>query len=229
MSVIERDQGVAGHQPVQGSRLKVQRSAFRIASSTRRRAVRMVTAFCRESKRSSSTLSRARLVPNCRCHDQERLFGEEVWEAFKGARADIRDAGKALAADCNTAAVFHAMRAVEWGLRALATHLGVRRLKSYRKSGSPKLTPVAYAQWENILNSLPARVQRRLRKLRPGPRKQEREQFYNECIEEKNAIKQAWRNHIMHSREHVIREDAIAIIAHAKRLMGKLATRVSEV
>jgi hypothetical protein len=162
--------------------------------------------------------------------DHERLFGDATWTAFPSARDDIQQSGNSLAADCNTAAVFHAMRAVEWGLRALATHLGVRRLKSHRKSGGPpKLTPVAYAQWEIIINSLPKRVERRLKRLRPGPRKQEREQFYNECIEEINAIRQAWRNHIMHSREKVIAEDAVAILAHSRRLMTKLSTRVSEV
>jgi hypothetical protein len=108
-------------------------------------------------------------------------------------------------------------------------HLGVRRLKSIRAGGRVKLTPVNYAQWETILNGLPGRVQRKLSKLRPGPRKQTHEQFYNECIEEINAIRQAWRNHVMHSREAVIVEDAIAILAHSKRLMTKLSTRVREV
>jgi hypothetical protein len=52
--------------------------------------------------------------------EQEHLFGPEVDIAFPGAASDIRDAGDCLAVENNTAAVFHLMRVVEHGLRALA-------------------------------------------------------------------------------------------------------------
>ena len=123
--------------------------------------------------------------------DKDRLFGDEVWHGFPSARADIREAGNCLATGCNTAAVFHLMRAVEWGLRALATDLGVRRLRGVRRSGRATLTPVAYSQWETILNSLPGHVASKLKRLRPGPTKHKRERFYEEAIEE-----------IRESREH---------------------------
>src|SRR5208282_2687692 len=47
------------------------------------------------------------------------LFGNKVYQNFKSARTEIKDAGNCLAADLNTAAVFHLMRASEFGLRAL--------------------------------------------------------------------------------------------------------------
>src|SRR5262245_37645272 len=56
--------------------------------------------------------------------EAEHVFGEAVSKAFPSAIPDIKATGQCLAADCNTAAVFHAMRAVEWGLRALGLHLG---------------------------------------------------------------------------------------------------------
>ena len=45
--------------------------------------------------------------------DKDRLFGDKVYDAFASARGDIREAGNCLAAECNTAAVFHLMRASE--------------------------------------------------------------------------------------------------------------------
>ena len=65
---------------------------------------------------------------------------------------DIREAGNCMAADCNTAAVFHLMRAVEWGLRALCVDLGFRKLKRRNsKTGEVRYTPIAYEDWDNIL------------------------------------------------------------------------------
>ena len=42
--------------------------------------------------------------------EQKMLFGLEVFLAFGDAHEDIKDAGNCLAADLNTAAVFHLMR-----------------------------------------------------------------------------------------------------------------------
>jgi hypothetical protein len=61
--------------------------------------------------------------------EQEKLFGDAVYENFPSARGDIRDAGNCLAAGLNTAAVFHLMRVVELGLRALAKKLHVKKVK----------------------------------------------------------------------------------------------------
>jgi len=47
--------------------------------------------------------------------EQEMLFGLEVCLTFGEAQEDIKDAGNCLAADLNTAAVFHLMRVVEYG------------------------------------------------------------------------------------------------------------------
>jgi hypothetical protein len=157
------------------------------------------------------------------------LFGPAVKSAFPNAADDIREAGNCLAVDCNTAAVFHLMRAVELGLRAFAAHLGVRRLKSVTKGGIVHLTPVAYSQWEKILNQLPGKIEARLKRYRPGPVKHRYEQFYGESLQEISAIKSAWRNHVMHARESYSALDARAIASHVERLMVKLSTRVKEI
>src|SRR6266481_8369805 len=53
-------------------------------------------------------------------------FGLRVCIAFPSAEIDIKAAGNCLAADLDTAAIFHLMRVAEIGLRALARHLRVR-------------------------------------------------------------------------------------------------------
>ncbi len=52
------------------------------------------------------------------------LFGEEVFDAFSFAREDIEEAGKCLAFQRSTAAVFHLMRALESATQVIARKLG---------------------------------------------------------------------------------------------------------
>ena len=167
--------------------------------------------------------------------DQDALFGPKVFERFRSARADIRDGGNCLALGCGSAAVFHLMRVVEHGLRALGKHLGVRRLSKEKKSKttglviSRKYTPIGYEQWENILNSLPKRVDKRLTKLRPGPAKQKWQAFYSPVLLDINAIREAWRNHIMHARQDATQIEAEGVKFRVEAIMRTLAERIREV
>ena len=47
---------------------------------------------------------------------------------FKSAKDDIGAAGNCYAADLHTAAVFHLMRVAEKGMKALARHLGIKKV-----------------------------------------------------------------------------------------------------
>jgi len=161
--------------------------------------------------------------------DNVNLLGEHVANSFQSAHQDIKDAGNALSVGFPNSAVFHLMRVVELGLRALAVHLGFRKVKSKRKGGSTKLTPVAYAEWETLLNQIQGRVDAKVAKLRPGKVKQRTQEFYYPVLQDIRAIRDAWRVHVMHSRADYTDADAEAIFSHVKRLMAALATRVSEV
>jgi hypothetical protein len=162
--------------------------------------------------------------------DQSELFGHDVFGKFPSARADVREAGNCLAADCNTAAVFHMMRAVEWGLRSLAASLGLMRITRRKKGGAVKdHIPLPYSDWEHILNQLQGRVDAKIAKLRPGKRKQDLQEFYYPALQDIRGIKDAWRNHVTHTRREYTATEALAILEHVKRFMVTLATRVSEV
>jgi hypothetical protein len=158
--------------------------------------------------------------------ENEQWLGDSVLKAFPSARMDIREAGNCLAAECPTAAVFHLMRVTEWGLRALAVDLGLLRVLKDRKKR--KYVPLPWSDWEHILSQLPDKIDTRIVKLKPGPRKQALQEFYYPAIQDIKAIRDAWRNHVMHTRREYTVADAKAIREHVQRLMVTLAARVAE-
>jgi len=161
--------------------------------------------------------------------DNDSLFGDEVRSSFPSAAPDLREAGNCLAVECNTAAVFHLMRATEWGLRALASNLGVKKIRASKKPGSKQYTPLSYSEWEKILDGLQDAVDAKMQALKRGTAKQKLQEFYYPALQDIRGLRDAWRNHVMHTRSEYNREDAIAVFAHVKRLMQGLATKVSEV
>lgn len=160
--------------------------------------------------------------------NSKALFGEAVTVAFPSAKKDIQDAGNCLAVDCGTAAVFHLMRAVEWALRALCAHLGVIRVRRSNKPGKNKYMAVGWAQWERQLDEVQKRVDKKIEKLGPGKRKQELQEFYYPLLQDLKGFKEAFRNHVMHSRTTYNVKQADGICDHVNRFMNALATKVSE-
>jgi hypothetical protein len=155
-------------------------------------------------------------------------MGPEVINAFPSAGPDIIEAGNCLAAECHTAAVFHLMRVVEWGLRALAASLGVRRIRTSKKPGNNKYTPISYTEWERILDGLQTAVDAKITKMKRGKAKQDLQEFYYPALQDIRGIRDAWRNHVMHTRAEYGLEDVMAVFSHVKRLMKNLSSRVSE-
>jgi hypothetical protein len=149
--------------------------------------------------------------------EQHDLFGEGVSAAFPSAQEDIKEAGNCLAADLNTASVFHLMRAVEIGLRALARHVRV-----------PAKGQLEYAQWNQIIEQIESKV-RIVRQQPAGKKKSESLEFYHGVLGEFNAFKDVWRNNVMHSRRHYNHPEARGAYLHVREFMQRLATRVKEV
>lgn len=161
--------------------------------------------------------------------DKEDLLGSSLTKAFPSAINDIRESGNCMAAECNTAAVFHLMRTVEWGLRALCFHLGFKKMCSkFKATGNSTYIPIEYLEWDKILNQLQDRVDDRIAKIKRGPKKQNDQEFYYPLLQDIRGIRDAWRNHVMHTRAEYSREDAIAIMEHVQRIMNKLSERISE-
>ena len=163
--------------------------------------------------------------------EHEQLFGPEIAAKFASARADIKAAGNCLAVGCHTAAVFHLMRVTELGLRAFCGHLGFDEVvDKYDRTGQSQheYRPVEYATWEKILGQLQGKVEAKITSFSDRKDKQVAQEFYVPIVQEIWALKEAWRNHVMHVRREYIEEDALAAMAHVKRLMTRLVERVEE-
>jgi hypothetical protein len=154
------------------------------------------------------------------------LMGSEVIKAFPHASADIVEAGNCLAAECNTAAVFHLMRAFEWGLRTFAADLGISRFVEWSKKEQRfKYTPARFAVWERFLDHLPTRVDKTLKTLRPGALKQKRQEYYRSVCDDVKTVKDAWRNHVMHTRRDFNAEEAEAVFVRVKDMLRRMASK----
>jgi hypothetical protein len=153
------------------------------------------------------------------------LFGEQVKKSFPDASSDIRDAGNCIATDLGTAAVFHLMRAVEWGLRALCANLGILRVRKTNKPGKRKFIPIEYSQWERMLDAVYDSVDKKIDKLGPGKKKQDLQEFYYPLLRDLKGFKDAWRNHVMHSRAEYSTKTAIDIFEHVRAFMTALASK----
>jgi hypothetical protein len=153
--------------------------------------------------------------------EDDRFFGPEIILNFPSAKQDMLGAANCLCVDLNTAAVFHLMRVVEWGLRALCCHLGLTEVVVDKKNA--KAIPVEFAVWDRILNQLPAKAEERINIISDREQRHHAQTLYYPLIEEVNGFKEAWRNHVMHSRAHYTYEDAVAIHSHVKRFMNRLA------
>lgn len=148
--------------------------------------------------------------------EKVQLFGPEVATNFPSANFDIEEAGNCYATDRNTACVFHSMRVLEHGLRALAADLQI----SFS-------TPIELENWQNIIEKIESEI-REINKQPKGMQKTQDLQFYSEAAKEFRYFKDAWRNHVSHSREEYGDAEAYRVLTHVKDFMQHLATRLKE-
>jgi hypothetical protein len=143
------------------------------------------------------------------------LFGERVAESFPSAIVDIEEAGKCLALGRNTASVFHLMRALEAGLRALGTSLG-----------DPSLDANANPTWDRILKRGDAEFQKSA--ANRSPEWQSKGEFFSDAIANLRAVKTAWRNPTMHVIGVYDPEKALDVFNAVKGFMRHLAAELHE-
>jgi hypothetical protein len=141
-------------------------------------------------------------------HYHPSAFWVEVLERFPAAIDDTLDAGKCLALGQGTACVFHLMRVMEVGLKALA-----KRLK------------IPYApSWESYLRQIGDKVHRKP-KLKSVRWKRD-EPIYLELAGDLQAVKMAWRNPTMHVQRTYDVPQAGEIYLAVRRFMQDLAKKL---
>jgi len=134
------------------------------------------------------------------------LFGDQVAERFPSTVVDVEEAGKCLALDRGTACVFHLMRVLEVGLRELAADLHVEKLED---------------NWQKLLDQVRGAV-----KALPRSTADEKQRLAqrSEAAAHLQAVKDAWRNDVMHPRDVYTVEQAQDVFTHARALMVSLAS-----
>jgi hypothetical protein len=138
------------------------------------------------------------------------LFGDDVFNRFYIANDDIAEAGKCLALQRGTATVFHLMRVLESGLKALGAELGIPYAPSWE----------AYVrQLEKILDGA------NFTKL--TDQQKAKRHFYQDILGDIISVKSAWRNPTMHIVRHYDPEQARVIFEAVKALMQHLARELS--
>ncbi|HET6142409.1 MAG TPA: hypothetical protein VFE02_02795 [Candidatus Acidoferrales bacterium] len=151
---------------------------------------------------------------------------QAVWTAFPEAKSDIEEMVYCYALERHTAAVFHLMCVLEWGLRALCLNLGIKKVKNFiRKTGRTELVPITYNIWGKIIGQLRSKVNKKIAKLQKGSTKQKLQEFYFPVIQDIEDVKESWRNHVMHGRRIYNAEEATAAISHVKPIMMALVSR----
>jgi HEPN domain-containing protein len=155
--------------------------------------------------------------PHRRKYFSVRAFvSEGVQKSFSGAYAELRQAGQCFAVGLNTAAVFHAMRAVEIGMRALANKLNV---------SFP--FPTQLAEWANLIDNIEAKI-REMKQRPKGSEKDEDLRFYSEAGMQFRYFKDGWRVRVAHTRETYDEGQAKTAIDHAVSFFETLAPRLKE-
>jgi len=111
--------------------------------------------------------------------------------AFPSARSEIVEANTCFAMERHTACVFHLMRAMEHGYRALAIKLGVKKPK----------TALEYDTWGQLLAQIEQKTEAIIDSLQ-GPKRPltTAREFFNPALADMRYFMDAVRNIVMHTR-----------------------------
>ena len=131
------------------------------------------------------------------------------------AQFEIDEAAKCLALRRSTACVFHLMRVMEVGIKAVARCLGI-----------PDPTKGSEKNWGKILKKIKDEIDNR--NAAKSWKKAKDQEFFLASHAHLDVVREAWRNPTMHVENKYTEEEAEDIFAAVKSFMRKLATRLSE-
>ena len=152
--------------------------------------------------------------------DSDALFGHAVAQVFPSGKEDIRESGNCLAADCNTACVFHLMRVGEHGLRRLARKLRVRL------THTGKNCPIEFADWDKVVTAIRGKIAE-ARKKPSRPKRQALLEAYSNAADHCEYMKDIWRNNMAHTRNPYSASEAIVVFGRLQDFMQFLGRYLS--
>lgn len=140
--------------------------------------------------------------------DHRAWFGETTIDRFPRIDGDVRDACQCYAFGQWTATVFHSMRILERGLHVLGNRYGVKWPEE--------------KDWGAIIDLITKAI-----KSAGGsggdPKKARILQADSEAAAQFHFIKNAWRNHVAHSKKDYDEQAAEQVLVHVRDFMRALA------
>lgn len=159
---------------------------------------------------------------DAKCYEQDELFGSEVAHKFRQADAEIAAAGNCYATGNYTACVFHLMRVVEIGARFAVKELDASK---YLVNNKGVKVPVELCDWHTLIQAM----EKGLTDLSSGSGtnryKKRKFEHFNHAVAAFRNFKDAWRNHVSHTREMYQAGKAKDIMDNTRQFMQHLATR----
>lgn len=146
----------------------------------------------------------------------EPLFGLEVDVKFPLAATDIQEAGSSLALGRGTATVFHLMRVMEVGMRALTACLALPEPSGGRRN------------WKVLLDEIEVEISKRSQNANAGWTTKADKTFFQEMHGSLDSVRSAWRNATMHFDRSYSDEEAEHAFLMVRAFMRKLAQRCDE-
>lgn len=159
-------------------------------------------------------------------YDQKELFGSDVFANFESARDDIIAAGNCYATGNYSASVFHLMRVAEIGMRALVKKLGNRKVGGRKLGIDLDGKPIELATWDAISKGVKKAIDR-LPNSKSIAITREKE-FYSAANAQFHNFKDAWRNHVSHTRDPYDEHKAMSVMVNVRQFMQHLASNLKE-
>jgi hypothetical protein len=144
-------------------------------------------------------------------------FGQDAQDKFPSSIFEVDEAGKCYVMGRHTAAVFHLMRTMEIGIRAVARCLEV-----------PDPVKPAERNWAFILREMKKGIEAREKSLPKSWSDPADKQFFDDMHVSLDAVKNVWRNPTMHVERTYTDEEAEHIYGAVRGFMKKLASRCDE-
>jgi hypothetical protein len=141
-----------------------------------------------------------------------------IFDAFPSSKKEIEEGLDCYALGHPTACVFHMMRVAELGMRALARE---------RQVSFPK-HPLEWADWQNILYLTEKNAKAAINAMSRGPEKDAAAGFYNGAIADLHALKDMFRNSVMHMRRSYDDLEAQQAMNRVRDFMTGLARKIHE-
>lgn len=147
----------------------------------------------------------------------KQFISESVLKAFPNAHQELSAAGQPFAVGLYTATVFHAMRAVELGLRAMAVELKIE---------IPMLS-LENVDWETLIRKIESEVQA-MKDLKRTDDKSKLQHFYSDACMQFRYFKDGWRVRTAHVKAVYDEPQAQTALDHAQEFFKTLSTKLKE-